>query len=120
MRFGRAAAFDDGGVFLVDGDALGFAEVAEVDVLELDAEVFGDDAATGEDGDVFEHGLAAVAEARSLDGGDVEDAAELVDHEGGEGFAFDVFGDDEQRAAGLGDLLKQRKHVLEATRSSSR
>ena len=37
-----AGAFDDGGVFLVDGDALGFAEVVERDVLELDAEVFGD------------------------------------------------------------------------------
>ena len=39
-----------------DGDALGFAEVAEFDTFELDAEVFGDDAATGEDGEVFEHG----------------------------------------------------------------
>ena len=37
-----AAAFDDGGVFLVDGDALGAAEVFELDVLELDAEVFAD------------------------------------------------------------------------------
>ena len=35
-----AAAFDDGGVLLVDGDALGAAEVFEGDVLELDAEVF--------------------------------------------------------------------------------
>ena len=40
-----AVAFDDGGVFLVDDDALGAAEVVELDVLELDAEVFGD--ATG-------------------------------------------------------------------------
>ena len=37
-----AVAFDDGGVFLVDDDALGAAEVFELDVLELDAEVFGD------------------------------------------------------------------------------
>ena len=70
-------------------------------------------AATGEDGDVFEHGLAAVAEAGGLDGADVEGAAELVDHEGGQGFAFDVFGDDEERLAGLGDLLEQRQQVLE-------
>ncbi len=63
-----AGAFDDRGVFLVDRDALGAAEVFEVDVLELDAEVFGDATAAGEDGDVFEHGLAAVAEAGGLDG----------------------------------------------------
>ena len=35
-----AFAFDDRGVFLVDGDALGAAEVFELDVLELDAEIF--------------------------------------------------------------------------------
>jgi hypothetical protein len=62
--------------------------------------------ATGEDGDVFEHGLAAVAEAGSLDGADVEGAAELVHHEGGKGFAFDVFGDDQEGLAALGNLLE--------------
>ena len=64
--------------------------------------------AAGEDGDVFEHGLAAIAEAGGLDGGDLERAAELVDDEGGEGFAFDVFGDDEQRLAVLGGLAQRR------------
>ena len=63
-----AVAFDDRGVFLVDDDALGPAEIVERDVLELDAEVFGDAPAAGQDGDVFEHGLAAIAEARGLDG----------------------------------------------------
>jgi len=36
-----------------DADALGFAEVAEVNGLQLDAEVFVMDTATGEDGKVF-------------------------------------------------------------------
>ncbi len=86
----------------------------EFDVLELDAEVFADELGAGEDGDVFAHGLAAVTEARGLDGDDVERAAQLVDHEGGQRFAFDVFGDDEHRLADLGDLFEQREHVLEA------
>ena len=47
-----AAAVDDGGVVLVDGDALGGAEVLDLDALELDAEVLGDRLAAGEDGDV--------------------------------------------------------------------
>jgi hypothetical protein len=38
-----AGAVDDRGVVLVDGDLLGAAEVFERDVLELDAEVLGDD-----------------------------------------------------------------------------
>src|SRR5262249_16725281 len=103
---GRAFAFHDGGVFLVHGEALGAAEVGELDVFQLDAEVFGDAAATGEDGDVFEHGLAAVAEARSLHGHDVEGATQAVHHEGGERFTFHVFRDDEERLAGAGHFLK--------------
>src|SRR3546814_20613272 len=63
-RFAVAGAIDDGGVVLVDGDALGGAEHAEGDVLQLDAEVFGDDFALGQDGDVLPPGLAALAEAR--------------------------------------------------------
>ena len=42
--------------------------MCEGDVLELDAEVLGYDAAARDGGDVLEHGLAAVTEARSLDG----------------------------------------------------
>ena len=67
----------------------------------------------GQDGDVAEHGLAAVAEAGGLDRADVEQAAELVDDQHRQGFALDVLGDDEQRLAGLGDLLQQRQHVAD-------
>src|SRR5208282_6929434 len=77
-------------------------------------EVFGDGLAAGEDGDVLQHGLAAVSEAGSLDGSDVQGAAQLVDHQGGQGFAVDVFGDDDQRTAALGNLLEQRQKVLHA------
>ena len=80
----------------------------ELDVFELDAEFLEDGGAAGDDGDVFEHGLAAIAEAGGLDGDDLEGAAELVDDEGGEGFAFDVLGDDQQGLAGLGDLAEDR------------
>src|SRR5581483_8122792 len=107
-----AFAFDDGGVVLVDGDLLGGTEVGHLNVLELNAEVFGDGLATGEDGDALEHGLAAIAEAGRLDGGDVQRATQLVDDEGGESFAFDVFRDDDERTAALGDLLEQREQVL--------
>ena len=73
----------------------------EREVLELDAEVFADQRAAGEHGDVAQHRLAAIAEAGGLHGADVEHAAELVDDQGRQRFAFDVFGDDQQRLAGL-------------------
>src|SRR5208283_639899 len=102
---GLAFAFDNGGVVLVDGDFLGLSEVGEGNVLELDAEIFGDGLAAGQGCDVLQHGLAAIAEAGSLDGRDLQRATQLVDDEGGERFAFDVLSDDEERLAALGDLL---------------
>ena len=69
---------------LVIGDLAGLAEHVEADVLELHAELLGDHLAAGQDRDVLQHRLAAVTEARRLDGGDLEPAAQLVDHQGGQ------------------------------------
>ena len=69
--------------------------------------------AAGQDGDVAEHRLAAVAEAGGLDRADVQDAAELVDDQGRQRLALDVLGDDQQRLARLRDLLQQRDHLAE-------
>src|SRR4029079_4872160 len=83
-------------------------------VLELDAEVFRDRLATGQDGDVLEHGLAAIAEARRPDGGNLETAAQLVDDERSERLALDVLSDDQKRLARLHDSLEHGKHRLQA------
>ena len=69
--------------------------------------------ATGDDGDVLEHALAAVTEARRLDGDGGERAAQLVDDEGRERLALEVLGDDEQLLAGLHDLLEHGQQVLD-------
>src|SRR5690349_5783891 len=71
-----AGTVDDGRVVLGDDHLLGAAEHVEHDVLELDAEILGDHLAGGEHGDILEHGLAAVAEARSLHGRDFQPAAQ--------------------------------------------
>ena len=84
----------------------------QLDVLQLDAQVLEDRLAAGQGGDVFQHGLAAIAVARGLDGADLQDALELVDHQRGQGIAFDVLGDDEQRLFLLGNRFQQRNQVL--------
>src|SRR5215208_6060331 len=76
-----AGAVDDRRVLLLDAHALGAPEHLERHVLELDAEVFRDRLAGGQDGDVLEHGLAAIAEARRLHGRDLQAAPQLVDDE---------------------------------------
>ena len=68
--------------------------------------------AAGERRDVFEHRLAAIAEARRLDGRRLQRAAQLVDDERRERFAFDVFRDDQKRTAHAGDLLEHRQQIL--------
>ncbi len=108
-----AVAIDDGGGILGDLDSLRMAEHAHVRVGERHAEVGGDNLTAGNDGDVFQHALAAVAEARSLHGNAGEGAAQFVQQDGSQGLAFEVLGDDEQRAARLGNFLEHRQQVLD-------
>ena len=104
---------DDGGVFLADLDLLGFAEVLQARLLQRQADLLGDHLAAGEDGDILQHGLAPVAEAGRLHGRDLDDAADVVDHQRRQGLAFHVLGNDEQRTAGLGHALEQRQQVTD-------
>ena len=110
---GVAGALDDGRLVLGDDDLAGLAEQVEGRGLELEADLLGDDLAAGEDGDVGQHGLAAVTEARGLDGDGLEGATDLVDDQRGQGLALDVLGDDHERLAGLHDLLQHREQVLD-------
>src|SRR5262249_43650914 len=72
-----AGAADDRGVLLLDRHLLGLAEHVELRVLKLDAEVLRDRGAASEDGDVLQHGLAAITKPGSLDGSDLEAAPQL-------------------------------------------
>ena len=106
-----AGAVDDRGLFLGDLDRLGVTEQLRRDLVEFEAELFGDHRRAGEGRDVLEHLLAAIAEARRLDRDGRERSAQLVDDQRRERFTFDVFGDDEQRLLHLHDLLEQRQDV---------
>ena len=59
-----AGAVDDGGVVLGGDDAARATEVLGGDRVQLAADLLADDVGAGQDGDVTQHLLAAVAEAR--------------------------------------------------------
>src|ERR1700736_3867229 len=108
-----AGAADDRSILLVDHHLLGTPEHGERDVLELDAEVFRDRLAAGQDRDVLQHGLAAIAEARSLDGGNLQPTTQTVDDQGGQSLAFDVFRDNHKRLAALHHRFEQRQQFVQ-------
>src|SRR5665213_509935 len=103
-----AGAFDDRGIVVVNADQFGLPKVGQFDFVDLDAQVLHDGFAAGEDGDVFEHGLAAISITGGLHGGHVQNAAQLVHDQRGQGLAFDILGDNQQRLLALLHLLEQR------------
>ena len=69
--------------------------------------------AAGQNCDVFQHGLATITETRSLDGNGLQNAANVVYHQGSQRFTVHILGDDQQRTSGLGDLLQYRQQVAD-------
>src|SRR5438093_1606053 len=80
-----AATLDDRRVVLRDDDLAGRSQQIHRGVLELQADLLGDDLPAREDRDVLEHGLAPVPEPGSLDGRARERPADPVDDERREG-----------------------------------
>src|SRR5439155_739927 len=109
-----AGPLNDRRVILVDLDLLRPAKIGQLHILELDTQVLEDGLASGEDSNVLEHGLAAIAIARGLDGSALERAAQLVDDQRGQRFAFDFLGNNQNGFAGIEDAFENGYQVLVA------
>ena len=96
-------------MFLVHFHALRPAQVVQRNLVQREADLFGDHRAAGQDCNVVQHRAAAVAKTRRLYRDRLQYAAYVVDHQRRERLALDILGDDQQRPAGLGDLLQQRQ-----------
>jgi hypothetical protein len=84
----------------------GAPEHVHSDLVELDAKILADRLSTSEDRDVFEHRLAAVAEARSLYRRDFQPAAQLIDDKRCQRLAFNVLSDDDEWLRSLDDRFE--------------
>src|ERR1019366_3420619 len=95
-------------------DALGVADHGDFGFLKLDAELFGDDLTAGQDRDVLEHFLPAIAETRGLDGHDFQTSLELVDDERRQRFPIDFLRDeDEGLVAAREELFEEGKNFVQ-------
>src|SRR3989442_5974081 len=109
---GLASARDDRRVVLVDGHFLGVAQVLNLYVLKLYAQILCDGLPTGENGNVLKHGLAAVAQAPGFHRRALQRAAQPIYHQRWPGLALHLFSNDQQRLSRLGRLFKQKQQNL--------
>ncbi len=107
-----ASAVNDQRGVLGDLDGLSGAQHLDLGVGQRHAEVLVDDLCAGNGSDVLQDALTTIAEARSLNSNSGERATQLVQQDGCQSLALNVLSNDEQRTAGLHDLLQQRHHVL--------
>ena len=101
----------DRGAVLGDGDAAGLPQLGKAGLVQGHGLVFAHDRGAGEYGDVAKHGLAAIPEARSPYGCNLQYAPVFVDHQGGESFALHFFRQDQQGSAALGNRLQHGHQV---------
>ena len=102
-------AIDNGRIFLGDFNALSLPQLVERGFFQCQANFLGDHLASRQNGDIFEHGLAAIAKAGRLDSTGLKDTAYIVDNQCRQRFTLNIFGNDQQRTACLGNLLKNRQ-----------
>ena len=93
-HFGAAGAFNDGAVFFFHLNPLGLAKLIERYAFQLETQIFADELAASQNGDVAQHGFAAVAETRRFDGTNAK-SLHLINYEKGQCFAFHVFGNNQ-------------------------
>ena len=111
--FFRTCTVNDGGVLFIDLDLVGAAEHVDGRRFELHAFFFRHYNTAGQDGDIFKHLFAAVAEAGSLDGADLQRTTQTVHNECCQCFLINILGDDQQRTSALCACFENRKQILE-------
>src|SRR5262249_47293252 len=84
-----SGAVGDSRHLLLDNQLLGQQEHGSSDVVELDADVFGDPLASAKDRNVLEQGLSAVTKSRRFHGSTLQPTAQF-----GNNLALDILRDD--------------------------
>ena len=71
-----------------------------------------------QDCDILQHFFSSVTITRSLYADYVEGTTQLVNDQGGQSLALNIFSDDQKLCAALYNLLQQRQDLLNICRSS--
>src|SRR5690606_35640539 len=109
----RADTAGQSGVFLGHGNALGSTQAVQSGNLQSQAHFCGNHSTTGQNGDDLQHFLTTVTKARLFNSVDLHDATHVVHNQGSQRFAFDVFSDDLQWLASLGDSFQNWQQLAD-------
>ena len=107
-----AVAVHDGGVVLRDGHFVTRTQHVDGSLLQFQTRVLADYQSACQCGDILQHGLSAVAEARSLDGTDLQLCAQTVDYQCGQSLALHVLGNHQEGATSLYGRFQDGQEVL--------
>ena len=107
-----AHTVNDNGALLLYLNRLCMTKHIHGRILQLDADLLGNNLSAGQNRDISEHLFSSVAIARSLYTYYREGSTQLVHDQGSQCLALDVLSDDEKLSACLYDLLQQRKDLL--------
>mmetsp|Transcript_41191 Transcript_41191/g.106469 ORF Transcript_41191/g.106469 Transcript_41191/m.106469 type:complete len:390 (-) Transcript_41191:699-1868(-) len=103
---------EDNSVVLGNSDLSGSTEHGLVDVLELHAEVLGDDLTASKNSHILKVGLPVITEAGGLDGSDLDGTTESVHDKSGEGLTLNILGNDKEGALLSHNKLEGGHEVL--------
>src|SRR5690606_8441063 len=109
----HASTVNDDGVFFAYFDTFSLAQIFDRGFFQRHTGFFRNHGTASQDGDVFQHGFATVAETRCFNGSGFQDAADVVHNQRCQGFAFNVFCDDQQRTARFGHLFQDRQQITD-------
>ena len=104
--------FNDGGVIFVDDNLLGTTEVLDWKIFQFDTQGFKDGGSAGQNRQVFHHRFSAITVTWSLNSTAGEGSSKSVDHQSREGFAIDIFSNDQQWFVLLNNGFENRNNFL--------
>ena len=98
---------NDSRVLGINTNFFSYTKISELDTFELDAQVLENSLRIGQDGNIFQHRLAAVSVTWSLDRTDLQNPSHLINNESGQRLTLDILGNNQQREAGLRRFFEQ-------------
>mmetsp|Transcript_16921 Transcript_16921/g.39082 ORF Transcript_16921/g.39082 Transcript_16921/m.39082 type:complete len:311 (+) Transcript_16921:528-1460(+) len=110
---GITGSSQNNGVVLINLDLFASSELLGRDFFQFHAHFLGNDGSTGQESQILHGSLAVVSESWCLDRAYLDSSSELVDHQGGQSLAFDVLGNDQQRALALDDGFQNWDKLLQ-------